>query len=109
MVVAPAAAALRRRTSRPDCMPSGLIPRIRIAVTGRHGQVCRSLVERAQAAGAEIICIGRPTLDLGDAGTIDSALTSLAADVLVSAAAYTDVNKAEAEPDRAELINGRAP
>ena len=84
------------------------MPRIRIAVTGRNGQVVRSLVERATAADVDVICIGRPALDLGNPDTIESALASTAADVLVSAAAYTDVNKAEAEPELADRVNGQA-
>ena len=85
------------------------MPRIRIAVTGSNGQVVRSLVERAAGMNADVTCIGRPALDLGNPDTIESALASITADVLVSAAAYTDVNKAEAEPDLAGIINGRAP
>ena len=81
--------------------------RIRIAVTGRNGQVARSLAERAVGTDIDVTCIGRPELDLGKADTI--ALAPIVADVLVSAAAYTDVNKAEAEPDLADLINSRAP
>jgi dTDP-4-dehydrorhamnose reductase len=83
--------------------------RIRIAVTGSNGQIVRSLVERSAGTPCDIVCIGRPALDLGKVDTIDSALSAIAADVLVSAAAYTEVNKAEAEPDVADLINGRAP
>lgn len=85
------------------------MPRIRIAVTGSNGQVVRSLVERAAGSYFDVICIGRPALDLGAPDTIDSALASIAADVLLSAAAYTDVNKAEAESDLADRVNGRAP
>lgn len=85
------------------------MPRIRIVVTGRNGQVVRSLIERAAGTDVDVVCIGRPALDLGNPDTIDGALVSTAADVLVSAAAYTDVNKAEAEPDLADLINGHAP
>jgi dTDP-4-dehydrorhamnose reductase len=83
--------------------------RIRIAVTGSNGQIVRSLVERSAETTCDVVCIGRPALDLSKLDTIDSALSAIAADVLVSAAAYTDVNKAEAEPDLADLINGRAP
>ena len=85
------------------------MPRIRIAVTGTSGQILRSLVERSAGTGCDVICIGRPTLDLGQPDTIDRTLATTTADVLVSAAAYTDVNKAEAEGDIAELINARAP
>ena len=66
----------------------------RIAVTGRDGQVARSLIERAAGTDVDVIPVGRPALDLADPDTIDGALAAIAADVLVSAAAYTDVNKA---------------
>jgi dTDP-4-dehydrorhamnose reductase len=83
--------------------------RLRIAVTGNNGQVVRSLVERAAGTDIDIICVGRPAFDLTNPDTIESALAPLATDVLVSAAAYTDVNKAEAESDLADRINGLAP
>jgi dTDP-4-dehydrorhamnose reductase len=82
--------------------------RLRIAVTGRNGQVVRSLIERAAGTDIDIIPIGRPALDLANPETIESALPALAADVLVGAAAYTDVNKAESESDLADRINGYA-
>jgi dTDP-4-dehydrorhamnose reductase len=85
------------------------MPRIRIAVTGSHGQVARSLAERSGESGCEVVCIGRPALDLARPETIEQALAACGADVLVSAAAYTDVNKAEAESELAELINAQAP
>jgi dTDP-4-dehydrorhamnose reductase len=82
---------------------------LRIAVTGSNGQVARSLLERAAAANVDLVCIGRPTFDLADPDTFDGAISSAAADVLVNAAAYTDVNKAEAESELADRINGQAP
>ncbi|MPZ40832.1 MAG: dTDP-4-dehydrorhamnose reductase [Rhizobiales bacterium] len=82
---------------------------MRIAVTGTDGQVARSLVERSAMTACDVICIGRPMLDLSRPTTIESALASIAADVVVSAAAYTDVNKAETEGALADLVNGRAP
>jgi len=83
--------------------------RIRIAVTGNNGQVVRALLERAAGSNSEVVCIGRPALDLGNPDTIDRAIGAVAADVLVSAAAYTNVDKAETESDLADLVNGRAP
>ena len=85
------------------------MPRIRIAVTGNNGQVVRSLVERSAGTDSEVVCVGRPALDLGDPDTIDRAIGAAAADVLVSAAAYTNVDKAETEGDLTDLINARAP
>lgn len=82
---------------------------MRIVVTGREGQVVRSLAERASGK-AEIVPLGRPELDLaGDAGEIRTAIMSARPDVIVSAAAYTQVDKAEAERDLAFAVNEHGP
>lgn len=79
---------------------------MRIAVTGTAGQVARSLQEQASKhAGLEIIAIGRPRLDLSRPETVLPALDEVAPDLIVNAAAYTAVDKAEAEPDRAFAVN----
>jgi dTDP-4-dehydrorhamnose reductase len=83
--------------------------RIRIAVTGTHGQVAQSLVERAAGTQFEVACVGRPALDLSDLDQHKLAAAIGEADVLVSAAAYTDVNRAETESVLADRLNARAP
>jgi dTDP-4-dehydrorhamnose reductase len=82
---------------------------MRIVVTGGpEGQVLQSLVEQGQAAGHEIVALGRPELDLAsDANVIAAALSATRPDAVVSAAAYTAVDKAEDEPDLAFAINAR--
>lgn len=79
---------------------------MRIAVTGKAGQVVTSLIERGAAAGHEVVALGRPELDLADPATILPALQAAKADVIVSAAAYTAVDKAETEADLAYAVNG---
>lgn len=79
---------------------------MRIAVTGREGQVVRSLVERArELLDVEVVPVGRPVLDLLRLETILPAIRSVGADVVVSAAAYTAVDRAEDEPEMAAAIN----
>jgi len=82
---------------------------MRIAVTGTAGQVVTSLIERGTAAGHEVIAIGRPDLDLADPASVVRALTAAAPDAIVSAAAYTAVDKAESESDLAFAVNGTGP
>ncbi|WP_454888181.1 dTDP-4-dehydrorhamnose reductase [Sphingobium herbicidovorans] len=79
---------------------------MRIAVTGKAGQVVTSLLERGVAAGHEVIALGRPELDLVDPASVVCALEAAAPDVIVSAAAYTAVDKAESESDLAYAVNG---
>lgn len=79
---------------------------MKIAVTGKSGQVVTALIERAAAAGHEVIALGRPEMDLADPASVARALEAAAPDVVVSAAAYTAVDKAEAEADLAHAVNG---
>ncbi|MET3472706.1 dTDP-4-dehydrorhamnose reductase [Novosphingobium sp. 1529] len=78
---------------------------MRIAVTGRNGQVASSLIERGGIAGHEIIPLARPDMDLANADSVARALDAAAPDVVVSAAAYTAVDKAESEPELATAVN----
>ncbi len=79
---------------------------MKIAVTGTTGQVVTSLIERGTAAGHEVIAIGRPDFDLADPASVIRALEAAAPDAIVSAAAYTAVDKAESESDLAYAVNG---
>ncbi|CAN7246984.1 dTDP-4-dehydrorhamnose reductase [Bosea sp. LjRoot237] len=79
---------------------------MRIAVTGRTGQVVQSLLARAGAAGITVIPVGRPELDLAQPGSAQQALGAASPDCIVNAAAYTAVDRAETEPELALRING---
>jgi dTDP-4-dehydrorhamnose reductase len=79
---------------------------MRIVVTGREGQVARSLAELAREGAVELVAVGRPELDLaGPPDRIIAALENARPDVIVSAAAYTQVDRAESEPEVAFVVN----
>lgn len=79
----------------------------RILVTGREGQVIQSLIERQHFHdNFEIIALGRPNLDLSRPDEIDGLVRVVRPDVIVSAAAYTAVDKAEADEEFATAVNG---
>jgi dTDP-4-dehydrorhamnose reductase len=80
--------------------------RIRVAVTGTKGQVVRSLVERAAAHHVDVVTLGRPLLDLADSRTLEPAIASAGADIVVNAAAMTDTEQAEVTPEIADAVNG---
>ncbi len=79
---------------------------MRLIVTGLEGQVVRSLIERGAARDVEIIAVGRPQLDLANEASIEAALMSVPGDIIINAAAYTAVDKAETEEALAMQING---
>ena len=77
----------------------------RIAVTGSKGQVATALAERA-GNGVEIIALARPAFSLEDRASVLAGLEAARPDVIVNAAAYTAVDKAESEEDLAFRVNG---
>jgi dTDP-4-dehydrorhamnose reductase len=82
---------------------------MKVIVTGKEGQLVRSLAERAAAAaGIEIVAIGRPEADMEIPGAIGRAIAEAGPDVVINGAAYTAVDRAEDEPDRAFRINAAA-
>lgn len=79
---------------------------MRLAVTGREGQVVSSLIERAALRqGMEVIALGRPYLNLLDPGSIQRSVAAAKPDVVVSAAAYTAVDQAEDDAEAAYAVN----
>ncbi|MBM7322288.1 dTDP-4-dehydrorhamnose reductase [Agrobacterium pusense] len=77
---------------------------MRLAVTGKNGQVVSALQALASDE-LEIVALGRPELDLAQPETVLKALREVKPDVVVSAAAYTAVDKAESEPEIAFAVN----
>ncbi|WP_291374929.1 dTDP-4-dehydrorhamnose reductase [Devosia sp.] len=75
-------------------------------MSGRSGQLARCLMEKAALRGdIELIAIGRPELDLMRTETLLPVLEEVRPEMVISAAAYTAVDKAESEPTEAFAIN----
>ena len=82
---------------------------MKVLVTGAHGQVAQSLIERSAAfPGVELIAVSRPELDLERRGSAKRIIADAAPALVINAAAYTAVDEAEREPDRAFRINAEA-
>lgn len=80
---------------------------LRIVLLGRTGQVGREL-ERTLPALGTVTAFDRAGADLERPDSIADLVLGLRPDVVVNAAAYTAVDRAEAEPDRARLVNATA-
>ncbi len=76
---------------------------MRIAVVGRTGQLARSLASAETAH--ELVFLGREAIDLTDPAGAEAAIAAAAPDLVVNAAAYTAVDRAESEPDLARAVN----
>lgn len=81
---------------------------MRVLVTGAGGQVATALA-KLKPPGAELIPLSQADLDITDRATVRRRVAVLDPDVIINAAAYTAVDKAESEQDLAERVNGAAP
>jgi dTDP-4-dehydrorhamnose reductase len=80
----------------------------KIAVIGADGQVGQELQHSLRPLG-ELHLFNRQSLDLSQPDLISGVLEPLQPQVIVNAAAYTAVDKAESEPELAHIINGATP
>jgi len=76
-----------------------------ILVAGRTGQLARCLAEEARRRGRALVALGRPELDLARPELLAKAVVAHTPRAIVNAAAYTAVDKAEAEPTLAMAVN----
>jgi dTDP-4-dehydrorhamnose reductase len=77
----------------------------RVAVTGAAGQLGSQLLRAFEETGAEVLPLGRSELDIAVPTALDR-LVDLHPDLVVHAAAWTDVDGAARDPERAMRING---
>ncbi len=79
---------------------------MRITVTGRQGQLATALAERAgHHPGIEAVTLGRPELDLERPEAVEAAIARTKPQLVINAAAYTAVDKAESDAARAFAVN----
>lgn len=79
-----------------------------ILITGKNGQVGWEL-QRSLLPLGRVIAVDRKQLDLSDADSVRKLIQEIKPDVIVNAAAYTAVDKAEEERDLAYQVNAVAP
>jgi dTDP-4-dehydrorhamnose reductase len=79
---------------------------VKVLIAGVGGQIGRALVETAPR-DARISAPSRAELDLTRPGTVERAMKAEAPDLVINAAGYTAVDRAEAEQDEAAAVNER--
>jgi dTDP-4-dehydrorhamnose reductase len=81
---------------------------MKVLITGGGGQVGRALGASAPA-GLKVVALRHGELDIGHENDVRSCLEAQRPDVLINAAAYTAVDRAEGEPEIAAIVNVRGP
>ncbi|NML61063.1 dTDP-4-dehydrorhamnose reductase [Massilia sp. RP-1-19] len=81
---------------------------MKILLTGAGGQVGYELERSLQGLG-QVTAVGRARIDLSDLDQVRDVIRSVRPGLIVNAAAYTAVDKAESEPALARRINAEAP
>jgi len=83
---------------------------VRALVTGAGGQLGSTVgpAIRRSPAGHEVIEVDHSTLDIGDRDAVDAVVSDVVPDVIVNAAAMTDVDGCERDPDAAYRCNALA-
>lgn len=78
-------------------------------VTGARGQLGSDLVTTLERDGATVTGLGRAELDITDPAAVDAAMSALKPDVVVNAAGYTAVDRAESDRQGARAGNVTGP
>lgn len=80
----------------------------RILLIGATGQVGQELQHTLAPLG-ELVAVGRDQADLSQPTTVLQVIERVRPQIIVNAAAYTAVDKAESEPELATIVNGKTP
>ncbi|WP_067216966.1 dTDP-4-dehydrorhamnose reductase [Marinomonas gallaica] len=78
---------------------------MRILLTGKNGQLGRCFQDVCTSSKHELIGYGSDELDISQTGQVLSVVAEAKPDIIVNAAAYTAVDKAEDESDKAYAVN----
>lgn len=81
---------------------------MKVLITGAGGQVATALL-KLKPAGVETLTLGHTELDIGDRDAVRRTVGEMKPVVIINAAAYTAVDKAESEQALALRVNGAGP
>lgn len=80
----------------------------KILQIGKIGQLGWELLRTCAPLG-EVVALDYPDVDLSDSTGLRELVRSVNPDIIINAAAYTNVDKAESEPEKARAINATGP
>ena len=82
---------------------------MKILVTGKNGQVGRSLMDQGESYGFTMFGMSSAELDITNIRNVDSVISQIKPDLVINAAAYTAVDKAETDMKTAYAVNETGP
>jgi dTDP-4-dehydrorhamnose reductase len=82
---------------------------VRVLLTGAGGQLGLELAGILPDRGHDLVALDRKGLDVADAGAVDRAIDEHSPEIVVNAAAYTNVDGCEEEPGLAYTVNALGP
>ncbi len=77
----------------------------RFLILGSKGMLGRDLMAACEASGIEAIGLDLPEIDITNRANCEDTILTLRPAVVINCAAYTDVNRAESEKERAFAVN----
>lgn len=77
---------------------------MKVLITGKNGQLGSEL-QKTCPSNVELICFGSKELDISNVEQVNELLISNSPDIVINAAAYTAVDKAETDVDQAYAVN----
>lgn len=78
---------------------------MKVLVTGAQGQVGSELIQQGQGLGLQMIAAGRSELDITQQDAVIDFINHHASDIVINAAAYTAVDRAEEQQQDTYAIN----
>ena len=82
---------------------------VTVGIIGMNGQLGQALLRRSPASDLAVEAFGRDECDITNADSVSRALSHKTLSIIVNAAAYTAVDQAEREPERAHAVNALGP
>lgn len=82
---------------------------MKLLCIGQSGQVARALQAVSKERDIDLVALGRPQVDLTNRKSLEIAIEQHAPDIIVNAAAFTQVDLAETDKDTAHAVNADGP